>query len=111
MILVQSDNLIVHTCKKIFITLMGDMCWNLFSSIIYLLAILFSFSSEYKLLLMSSLIKPVLFNKVTRKFFFSFLRADISMDGQKSSAAKLSLMSVTLTDSRLGSDLPTIAQY
>lgn len=109
MTLVQSDNLTMHLSKKIPITLIGDMCWNLFSSIVHILAALFSFNSECRLLSTSFLIRPALFDKVAKKSFFSFFRFDASMDSRTSSATKSSSMSVALIESRLSFGLPTIA--
>lgn len=110
MTLVQSDSLTVHASKKILVTLIGNMCWNLFSNIVYISAALLLLNSGYRLLLTSSLIRRVLFDKVARKFFFFSFGADASMDSQRSFAAKPSSMSVALTDSTFGCGLSTIAQ-
>lgn len=91
--------------------LMENMCWNLFLSIVHILATFFLLSSECRLLSMSSLIRLTLFDKAIRKSFFFSLRANTSMNGQRFSTAKLSLMSVILTNSRLGCGFPTIVQW
>ena len=108
MTLLQSNSFTTHVSKKILITLMGDICWNLFSNIVYISAALFSLSSGCRLLSTSFLISLVLFDRVVKKFFFFSLRADASMDGLRSSATKPSSMSVVLTDSRFGLGFPTI---
>ena len=111
MTLVQSDSLTAHASKKILVTLIENMCWNLFSSIIHILAALLLLNSGCRLLSTSFLIRPALFDKAAKKSFSSFLRADGSMDGRRSSAAKPSSMSVALTDSMFSCGLPTIGQW
>lgn len=106
----QSNSFTIHTFKKIFVTLIEDMYWNLFSSIVHILAAFFLFNNEYRLLSTSFLIRLALFNKTARKFFLFFFNDDVSMDGQRSSNAKPSSINVTLTDFLFGCGLLTIAQ-
>lgn len=105
----QSESFTMHASKKILVTFIKDMCWNLFSSIIHILAALFLLNSGCRLLSISFLIRLALFDKAARKFFFSSLRADASINDQKFFAAKPSSMSVALTDSTFGYGFPTIA--
>lgn len=109
MILVQSDSFTVHMFKKILIMLMGNMYWNLFLSIIYILAAFFLPSSMYRLLLISFLIKQAFFHKAAIKSFFFSLKINASINGQRFSAAKLSSMSVAPTDLRFGYNVLIIA--
>ena len=87
------------------------MYWNLFLSIIYILATLFLLSSGYRLLSTNSLIRLALFNKVFKKSFISFFRVDTNVNSLRFFITKPSSISVVLTNSKFDLGLPTIAYW
>lgn len=64
---------------------------------VYISFVFFLLSNRYKLLLTNFLIKLTVFDKTIRTSFFSFFKADASINSLRSFATKPFLMNITLT--------------
>lgn len=79
---------------KVRVTLIKEICWNLFPRRVHILATILLSRREYRLLSTNSIMSLALFIKAIKWFFFLFLNVETRVDSLKFTIVKPSLMNV-----------------